>query len=117
MRVPLGGIGAPAMLGLAVDEAGDRRAAEHPGELIPVEERESEPLRLDLAVRRHPDHRDDWQHQQPEPAFGGLVGVGFVSHGVSSCVSYARLFRCLERVRRCEETRADPLPRAQAYRV
>jgi len=46
--------------------------------------------------------RDQRQHQQTEPALGGPIGVGIVSHDVSSCFPVIDL---VERVRRREERR------------
>jgi hypothetical protein len=76
-------------------EGGDR----YPEELIPIEERETEKLRLDVIVEgdpEEPDIRDE--EQQPKPRAAGVPSGGSSVHNSDAQGPTARQFRALTKV-------------------
>src|SRR5581483_2485247 len=71
-----------------VHDVGEQRGQRHPGELIPVEEREAEQKGLPNVVERH-DHQAD-ERQQQQKTYHALsspvseVGALFVKRALSA---------------------------------
>src|SRR5579863_5584091 len=54
-------------LGREVDDRGENRADDHPEHLVPVEERDTRPVRLGLVVEGRPKHDDELHDEEQVP--------------------------------------------------
>src|ERR1700688_4811758 len=62
------------LLGREIDDRGQHRRDDHPEHLIPVEERDARPSRLDRVVERRPKHGCELNDQeQVPPAPAGVL--------------------------------------------
>src|SRR5580700_7847489 len=55
------------VVGCKVDDPRQYGADDHPRHLIPIEEWNPDPGRLNLVVERRPDHRDELDQEQQVP--------------------------------------------------
>src|SRR5580704_190208 len=70
-----------------IDDRGQHRRDDHPEHLIPVEERDARPSRLDRVVERRPKHGSELNDQEQVPPAPAGALVSFLIH----CVSTLRL--------------------------
>src|SRR5579863_605279 len=57
----------PLVVGGEVHGGGEHRPDDHPDQLVPVEERNADPGRLNLVVEGRPEDRDELDHEQEIP--------------------------------------------------
>jgi hypothetical protein len=50
-----------------INNGGEHRPDDHPEQLVPVEERNADPGRLNLVVEGRPEDRDELDHEQEIP--------------------------------------------------
>src|SRR5580692_707600 len=68
------------LLGREIDDRGQHRRDDHPEHLIPIEERDARPGRLDRVVERRPQHGDELNDQEQVPPAPAGALVSFLIH-------------------------------------